>query len=61
MAQMAEIKEKYESEIQQVRSFSDSNLRTLNNLTGTEERDDGDQLLQLVDWVQKSKSQQKKY
>lgn len=61
MAQMAEMKEKYEAEIKQVRSFSDSNLRTLNNLTGTEERDDGDQLLQLVDWVQKSKSQQKKY
>ena len=57
MAQMAEMKEKYEAEIKQVRSFSDSNLRTLNNLTGTEERDDGDQLLQLVDWVQKSKSQ----
>lgn len=61
MAQMAEMKEKYEAEIKQVRSFSDSNLRTLNNLTGTEERDDGDQLLQLVDWVQKSKSHQKKY
>ena len=57
--QMAEMKDKYEAEIKQIKGYTDSNLRTLNNLTGSEERQDGDKLLQLVDWVQQSKTQQK--
>ena len=49
---MAEMKDRYESELEQVKGFNESNLRTLNNLTASEERQDGDKLLQLVDWVQ---------
>jgi hypothetical protein len=35
---MAEMKDKYEAEIKQIKGYTDSNLRTLNNLTGSEER-----------------------
>ena len=58
--QMAEMKAKYESEIDQLKTYNESNLRTLSNITGSDEREDGDKLLQLIDWVQAQKQENKR-